>query len=120
MSLGVELITSQGVTRFDGEQLTTRCVYTSVENHLACQQLLTVTARNPNDYLYHELVDKICQGTTAGIPKPSRPTISRIGDCEAPSIIATAVFSGHRYARELEENIDRDNPLKYDRVYCDW
>ena len=114
MSLGIEIITSQGVTGFDGQQLTTCCVYSDVENSLACQQLVTVTARTPNDHLYHKLVDKIGQGNTAG-----KPTIARIGDCDAPSIIATAVFAGHRYARELEEPVDIDNPLKYDRVYCD-
>jgi dimethylamine/trimethylamine dehydrogenase len=30
----------------------------------------------------------------------------RIGDCEAPRLIADSVFSGHRLARE----IDSDNP----------
>ena len=30
----------------------------------------------------------------------------RVGDCEAPRLIADAVFSGHRLARE----IDSDNP----------
>ena len=29
-------------------------------------------------------------------------SVDRIGDCEAPSIIAFAVHDGHRYARELD------------------
>jgi len=114
MSLGIEIVTSQGVTGFDGQQLTTCCVYSGVEKKLPCQQLVTVTARTPNDHLYHELINKINQEPSTG-----KPTIARIGDCDAPSIIATAVFAGHRYARELEETVDVDNPLKYDRVYCD-
>jgi dimethylamine/trimethylamine dehydrogenase len=44
-------------------------------------------------------------------------TLKRIGDCEAPAIIAAAVYSGHRYARHMEEVIDTDNPLKHDRVF---
>jgi dimethylamine/trimethylamine dehydrogenase len=44
-------------------------------------------------------------------------SLSRIGDCEAPSIIAGAVFSGHRYARELDTDVDPDNRIKYDRVF---
>ena len=52
-------------------------------------------------------------GMTVGAPK----TLKRIGDCDAPAIIAAAVFAGHRYARELDEEIDADNPLKYDRVF---
>ncbi|MFT5549883.1 MAG: dimethylamine/trimethylamine dehydrogenase, partial [Candidatus Azotimanducaceae bacterium] len=41
----------------------------------------------------------------------------RIGDCEAPAIIAAAVFAGHRYARELDTEVDPDNRMKYDRVF---
>ena len=43
--------------------------------------------------------------------------IRKIGDCDAPAIIAAAVFAGHRYARVLEEDVDRDNLLRYDRVF---
>jgi dimethylamine/trimethylamine dehydrogenase len=28
--------------------------------------------------------------------------LRRIGDCDAPAIIAAAVYAGHRYARELD------------------
>jgi len=31
-------------------------------------------------------------------------TISRIGDCEAPAPIASAVHSGRRYAMDLDDN----------------
>ena len=33
---------------------------------------------------------------------------TRIGDALAPATIAAAVYSGHRYARELDEVIDPD------------
>ena len=32
----------------------------------------------------------------------------RIGDCFGPSIIAGAVYEGHRYAREFDAEIDPD------------
>jgi len=38
--------------------------------------------------------------------------VQRIGDCEAPAIIAAAVHSGHRYARELDTEPDPDVPLR--------
>ncbi len=44
-------------------------------------------------------------------------SIARIGDCKAPAIIAGAIFSGHRYARALDAEIDADNRIKYDRVF---
>ena len=43
-------------------------------------------------------------------------TLNRIGDCEAPAIIAAATYAGHRYARELDTTPDIDEPLKHDRV----
>ena len=46
-------------------------------------------------------------------------SVARIGDCEAPAIIAGAIFAGHRYAQELDTDVDRDNRLKYDRVFYD-
>ena len=51
-----------------------------------------MTARLPEDGLYHELL----QATDSGIR-----SLRRVGDCQAPGIIATAVYEGHRYAREL-------------------
>ena len=36
----------------------------------------------------------------------------RIGDCEAPRLIADAVFSGHRLAREIDTD-DPSIPLPY-------
>ncbi len=56
-----------------------------------------VTARQPNDGLYRTLLERVDVGVE-GAPK----TVTRIGDCEAPAIIAAAVYSGHRYARELD------------------
>ena len=43
-------------------------------------------------------------------------TLKRIGDCEAPAIIAAAVYAGHTYARELDAPADIDLPMKHDRV----
>ena len=35
-------------------------------------------------------------------------TVTRLGDCLAPGIIAAAVYSGHQYARTYMEPADRD------------
>ncbi len=112
MELGVELIVSQSLIEFDGEQTKLSCNYTGREKTVDCTSLVLVTARSPNDHLYEELATMIAQDQSKG-PK----TLKRIGDCEAPAIIAAAVYSGHRYARQLEEVIDKDNPLKHDRVF---
>jgi dimethylamine/trimethylamine dehydrogenase len=58
------------------------------------------------------LQDAIEAGTE-GAPK----SVKRIGDAEAPAIIAAAIYAGHKYARELDCEIDHANPAKYDRVF---
>ncbi len=47
-----------------------------------------VTSREPSDSLFHSLSGRL--------------DITRIGDCLAPGTIANAVYSGHRYAREMD------------------
>ena len=51
----------------------------------------------------------------AQVEKSTR-TLTRIGDCEAPAIVAAATYAGHKFARELEEPIDLDEPLEHDRI----
>ena len=106
MALGVEIITAHGVDTFDGDNVTISCIYSEAKRELPFDQLLTVTSRLPNDKLYHALKDE-----------SQLSSLTRIGDCDAPSIIATAVFAGHRYAQEFEEDTDSDNPIRYDRVF---
>ena len=44
-------------------------------------------------------------------------TVQLIGDGYAPGIIAAAVYSGHRYAREFGEDIDPDvTPFKREAI----
>ena len=106
MALGVEIITAHGVDTFDGDNVTISCIYSEAKRELPFDQLLTVTSRLPNDKLYHALKDE-----------SQLSSLTRIGDCDAPSIIATAVYAGHRYAQEFEEDTDSDNPIRYDRVF---
>ncbi len=35
-------------------------------------------------------------------------SVTRVGDCLAPATIAAAVYDGHRYARELDGEVDPD------------
>jgi len=63
-----------------------------VSNHEG--SVVSVTARLPRDELFEVLKGKI--------------PVRRIGDCFGPSIIAAAVYEGHRYAREFDTDIDPD------------
>jgi dimethylamine/trimethylamine dehydrogenase len=83
--------------------------YISQSKALFARWVTLVTARTPNDQLFRALEDK-----AEGNPLPF--TLSRIGDCEAPAIIASAVYAGHRYAEELERESDADGPFKHNRI----
>jgi dimethylamine/trimethylamine dehydrogenase len=81
---------------------------TSAESTLACDAIVMVTDRIPNDALYHELKPALRDGQLK--------SLRIIGDAEAPNIIAQAVFSGHLVAREFDEVIDPDvTPFKIER-----
>jgi dimethylamine/trimethylamine dehydrogenase len=43
-------------------------------------------------------------------------TVTRIGDCLAPSTIAAAVYSGHRYARETDMPASDEVPFKRELI----
>jgi len=109
MEMDVKLEAAKSLIAFDAVNGTLACTYTERKTQVAAEALVLVTARKPNDTLFFDLREM-------GAEKNLK-SLKRIGDCDAPAIIAAAVFSGHRYARELEEEIDRDNPLKYDRVF---
>ena len=51
-------------------------------------RVVVADSRAPRDGLYRELSERI--------------DIVPIGDCLAPGTIASAVYSGHRYAREMD------------------
>ena len=99
LDLGIELIVSHSVTAFDGESVTISCVYSGKTFTRRCRSLVPVTSREPNEGLYLELSAIEERLREAGIR-----SLSRIGDCAAPGIIAQAIFAGHRYARELGTN----------------
>ena len=114
MELGVKLITTHSLAAFNGREAQIECTYTGNRQSIDVEAVVTVTMRTPNDELYYELEQRL-ETETDYQPE----SLSRIGDCEAPSIIAGAVYSGHRYARELDTEVDPDNRMKYDRVFYD-
>jgi len=106
MGLGIELLTAQGLDWFDGETVTLACGHSGRKRRLAAANLVVVGQRAPVDDLYSALRD-------AG-PLPF--TLARIGDCEAPAIIAAATYAGHRYAQELDRAVDVDLPMRHEKI----
>uniref|UniRef100_A0A0S6YZV3 NADH:flavin oxidoreductase n=1 Tax=Mizugakiibacter sediminis TaxID=1475481 RepID=A0A0S6YZV3_9GAMM len=105
--LGIEAIVSHNIAGFDGATLTIEHVWEHTRRELACDAVVAVTARLPEDALYQELLRRESAWADAGIR-----TLRCIGDAEAPGLIAHAVYAGHRYARELDEPRGGEVPFK--------
>jgi dimethylamine/trimethylamine dehydrogenase len=98
IELGVEIQANQNLQRIGSGEIELACVFTDRRLTLAAGSVVMVTARVPLDELYTTLSADPKGLTHAGIK-----TVGRVGDCLAPGMIAHAVYSGHRYAREFEE-----------------
>jgi dimethylamine/trimethylamine dehydrogenase len=98
LNLGVTVVTAHGLCAFDGAEATIVCAYTGREQRIAAESLVLVTARQPNDSLFLALSNSF----SVDAEEVQIKTLRRIGDCDAPAIIAAAVYAGHRCARELD------------------
>jgi dimethylamine/trimethylamine dehydrogenase len=106
--LKVTLLVDHTLASFSPTAATVVNVITSAESSLACDAIVMVTDRIPNDALYHELRPALAEGKLK--------SLRLIGDAEAPNIIAQAVFSGHLAAREFDETVNPDlTPFKIER-----
>ena len=96
--LGIEVITYTSVVGFADGRVRLVSGLTGAETEMSAAALVTVTARLPVDALYSELEHVRDRWESAGIA-----SVTRIGDCWAPSTIQQAVYTGHKWARELDE-----------------
>ncbi len=97
-NLGVEIVLNKGVRSIAPNGVNCECTYTSTISNIVCDAVVLVTARQPNDSVWHELKAKQNEWSDHGIK-----SIKVFGDAEAPGPIAWATYAGHRYARELDE-----------------
>jgi len=111
MGLGITLLTAHGLAWFDGKAATVACEHSGRERVLPAAGLVVVGYRAPVDDLWTALRYRP-DGTHADLPF----TLARIGDCEAPAIIAAATYAGHRYAQELDREVDIDMPLRHEKL----
>jgi len=89
MGLGVTILPQHVLAGQGPGHARFACGTTGAVQEIACDSLLLVTGRLPVDDLWGDL---------AGYPN-----LARVGDCLAPSSIADAVHSAHRYVRLLGE-----------------
>ncbi len=88
LSLGIHIKTGTSLSEIRSGGVIAECIYTGRTEEIPASTVVLVASRMPQDDLYSTLRDEI--------------DIERIGDCLAPGTIATAVYSGHKYAREMD------------------
>ena len=97
LELGVALELSTRIETIGHGGVELSCVYSGRRKTLRCGSVVLVTMREPDDALFEELDADRAALSEAGIK-----SVTRVGDCLAPGLLAAAVYSGHRYARELD------------------
>ncbi len=105
LTLGVKIHTNRRAVQRMGGTLEVACTYSGNTEVLACGALVPVTSRVPEKSVADALEARRDEWEAAGLK-----TVTRIGDCNAPGLVATAVYGGHRYAREFGETFDPDVP----------
>ncbi|HEY2677330.1 MAG TPA: FAD-dependent oxidoreductase [Steroidobacteraceae bacterium] len=108
---GISLHTLSLVKDFSPNRLTIANIFTGTEQCLPCRSLVVVGARLAHVELYDALLARQSDWAAAGIE-----AVDRIGDALAPGALAHAVYSGHRYAREFDQDpraplYKRDAPI---------
>ena len=89
MGCGVTILPQQMLAGQGAGFARIACATNGKGREIACNSLILVTGRLPVEDLWHAL--------------EGRPNVARVGDCLAPSSIADAVYSAHRFARLLGE-----------------
>ena len=107
IELGVEIVTSHRLRSLGGGRAELSSNWTGVALKVACDALVVVTSRAPEAALYETVSENSERLAEAGID-----TLSRVGDCDAPGLIAHAVHAGHLFARTLED----EDRVKRDRT----
>ena len=100
---GVKIVTNKKVTSVETQKITVACVFSEQQTEINCDAIIPLCRRIPVLGLYDALV-----GDPVFVQEQNITSIRRIGDAEAPSIIAAAVHSGYRHAMEIGLDISLD------------
>ncbi|MBM3520961.1 MAG: FAD-dependent oxidoreductase, partial [Alphaproteobacteria bacterium] len=101
VGLGVEIRVSHTLRAIEGHRAIFAHALSKGEAEIEAGTILLVTGRVPRDELAIEL-----------LAKTGAPSVTLIGDCLSPGLIADAVYGGHRFAQEFEADVP---PLRRER-----
>jgi dimethylamine/trimethylamine dehydrogenase len=92
LKMGIKTAFNQLIDYVDSNGFNSRCQYSDHQHCHEFDHLVLVTGRHANSQLFEQMkIEKSGFG-------------ARIGDCRVPSSIADAIYSGHKFAREFDED----------------
>jgi len=97
LELGVEIVPHRVLAAIGADAVDLACAYTGRVVRREAASVVLVTARLPEKGLADDLEARRDAFADAGLK-----SVTRIGDALAPGTIAAAVWSGRRYAEELD------------------
>jgi dimethylamine/trimethylamine dehydrogenase len=109
---GIIVDTSRVLVEIGAGEARTACAFTGSEIIVAADAVLLVTARLPRDALFLALEEKQSEWSARGAR-----SVTCVGDAWAPTTIAGAVWSGRRYAEELDAPGQPSRDRGYRREY---
>ena len=112
LELGIEVVTAHTIAQIHADEVECACVFTNHLRTVTAGSVVMVTSRQPDNQVYLALRENPEKLASAGIR-----SVSAIGDCNNPSTIATAIYEGHRVARELDAApVDPDMPFRREQI----
>ena len=103
-SLGVNMLCRHTISEIRDNEVILSKINASSVSSIPADAVVFVTSRIPENTIYTDL-------TSNNAPEADHiglTTVTRIGDCLAPSTIAAAVYHGHRFAQEFDTELDID------------
>ena len=94
---GVTIRSFSNLEAVSASAVTASCVFTGRTEEIETDAVVLVTSRAPENRLARELAERHDDWCHAGVE-----SVTTIGDALAPATIAHAVYSGRRYAEELD------------------
>ena len=112
LELEIKVITAHNITRVGTDEIEVSCVYTEKPGVVAASAVVMVTSRQPDNQLYLGLTED-----SERLAESEIASVTAIGDCLCPSTIASAVYEGHRVAREMDAPPqDPDMPFRREQI----
>jgi dimethylamine/trimethylamine dehydrogenase len=108
LEAGVRVHTARAVTAVGPDHVLTACAYTGSTQALPAEALVLVTARLPQG-------EQLLDGYSAAVEAGHLTSVRAIGDAHAPGTIAMAVWSGRRFAEELDAELPPNDAVPFRR-----